>query len=201
MNRPMTNNRRVHPTGDLSDYNSDSVMDQKEVSSQSSLGKNDTTSFNSSSDGSSYLKLKQFKKLDPTLKRLLFFLACFGVTVNFVSEKSPKIASQDGESDQTTGRINRLSKYAKILIMFIVCALSMEVVFDLDFTQSKLITEQKRSAPLLTFVIFGYSVTSLIIPIISDGFLILIGSHLFRFYSRTTATVCDGKLTGQCNLQ
>lgn len=195
MNRPMSNNRRVHPSSDVSDGFSETVMiDQKDILSESSQGKNDTTSFINSSDGSSYIKLKQFKVLDPTLKRLLFFLACFGVTVNFVKETKVDVPTQD-EDRVTTGKISGVSKYVKILIMFIVCALSMEVVFDLDINQSKLITEQKRSAPLLTFVIVSYSVTSLIIPIISDGFLILIGSHLFRFYSRTTATVCNGEFS------
>lgn len=201
----MAHNRRVHPmlsAGNVQLSETNKTNDQRDIISHSSHDRiinNDTTSLMSSSDGSSYLKLKPFKMLDPTLQRLLLFLACFGVTVNFVSEKKIKTnqiqqnQSNDLIREETTSEIGRLYMFMKIGIMFVVCALSMEVVLDLDFTQSKLITEQKRAAPLLTFVIVGYSVTALIIPIISDGFLIFIGSHLFRFYSRTTTTVCNGK--------
>lgn len=200
----MANSRRVHPISSM-DNGLMQPNDQRDIMGPPSHDKMDNIDSNSSlssSDASSYLKLKPFKMLDPTLKRLLIFLACFGVTVNFVSEKKVKTnqiqqlqtQSNDQVKASETGDISRIYMFTKIGIMFVICALSMEVVLDLDFTKSKLITEQKRAAPLLTFVIVGYSVTALIIPIISDGFLIFIGSHLFRFYSRTTTTVCNGKL-------
>lgn len=136
---------------------------------------------------SSYLKLRPFSRLDPMLVRLLTFLNCFGLFVNFDIEQS------DRKKSRWWCSLNRISVYLKIALMLLVDYLIQEVVYDVNLRQSKLLAEQKRSTPLLTFVIVAYSWFTLIIPVISDLCLVLIGSHLFRFYSRTTATVCNGK--------
>lgn len=144
----------------------------------------DTVSFVSASDESAYLKLKQFSKLDPTLEKLLIFLNCFGLTINFVHPKT--------DQSKKNKRSN-IWILLKIFIVAAICAISLDVSIALNLSQSKLLSEQKRAAPLLTFVIVAYSLSTIMIPIICDSFLIIAGSNLFRFYSRTTATVCDGK--------
>lgn len=136
---------------------------------------------------SSYLKLRPFSRLDPMLVRLLTFLNCFGLFVNF------DIEPNDRKKSGWSYRVRRYSVYLKIALMLFIDYLIQEVVYDVNLRQSKLLAEQKRSTPLLTFVIVAYSWFSLVIPVISDLCLVLIGSHLFRFYSRTTATVCNGK--------
>lgn len=140
---------------------------------------------------SSYLKLRPFTRLDPTLVRLSRFLGCFGVTINTVSSK------KTNEKEGWKKNWEIYSKWIKIAMMMSICIISSEVVYDVNLRQSKLLAEQKRSTPLLTFVIVAYSWLTLIIPIICDLSLVLIGSHLFRFYSRTTATVCGGVFFGR----
>lgn len=133
----------------------------------------------------SYLKLRPFSRLDPTLIRLLAFLSWFGLTFNCEhSKRGGKKARQ---------WLYSYWRYFKIAVMLIIVGISGEVVYDVNLRQSKLLAEQKRSTPLLTFVIVAYSWLTLIIPVICDISLVLIGSHLFRFYSRTTSTVCNGK--------
>lgn len=141
-------------------------------------------------DNTPYLRLKQFSSLDPTLKKLLVFLNCFGLTVNFVQPRK--------HAEQAEGRGSRwFTNYLKILTVIVVSALSLDVAIALNLSQSKLLSEQKRAAPLLTFVIVAYSVSTVLIPAICNLFLVYAGSHLFRFYSRTTATVCDGQFFGK----
>lgn len=149
----------------------------------------------------SYLKLQPFTKLDPTLIRLLNFLNCFGLTVNFVKKPSEDYSRTSNKIKNgcsslcSFGNIQvSYMKYLKITTMVFICAISGEVVYDVNLRQSKLLAEQKRSTPLLTFVIVFYSWLSLIIPVICNLSLIVMGSHLFRFYSRTSATICNGKL-------
>lgn len=137
---------------------------------------------------SSYLKLKPFSRLDPTLVRLLKFLECFGLTVS----SSPKLASEGLKQDP--GRGHDYSRYIRVAITLLVAVVTSEVVYDVNLRQSRLLAEQKRSTPLLTFVIVVYSWLTLVIPLICDISLIFIGPYLFRFYSRTTATVCNGEL-------
>lgn len=131
---------------------------------------------------SSYLKLKPFTRLDPALKRLLTFLNCFGLTVNFEG-------GRQGRSDKLGGYLNLM----KVTFMLLVTLITGEVVYDVNLRQSKLLEEQKRSTPLLTFVIVAYSWLTLLIPVICDLSLVAIGTRLFRFYSRTKATVCNGE--------
>lgn len=173
------------------------------VNSVSSLlieSPNDTDSLNALDiNDSSYLKLKPFTRLDPTLVRLSTFLNCFGLSVDFDrcdDNDTTKPCYDDKSSKFVYLGINPRGKtafYLKLLILIGIGVISGEVVYDINFRQSKLLAEQKRSTPLLTFVIVAYSWLSLIIPIISDLSLITTGSYLFRFYSRTTATVCNGK--------
>lgn len=185
----MVNNNRVKPLPDsntidnfrdtsatdrLSDLQEISRSSSKDLDSLSTVGLEET----------SYLKLRPFSRLDPTLLRLLSFLNCFGLTVNFVNERN---------DDKQRSSTSRYSIYLKIALMTVVCITSGEVVYDVNLRQSKLLAEQKRSTPLLTFVIVFYSWLTLVIPIICDFSLVIIGSHLFRFYSRTTATVCNGE--------
>lgn len=134
----------------------------------------------------SYLKLRPFSRLDPTLVRLLNFLNCFGLTFNCESYKR--------NEKKANSWVHRYWGYLKIVFMLVIVGISGEVVYDVNLRQSKLLAEQKRSTPLLTFVIVAYSWLTLVIPVICDLSLVLIGSHLFRFYSRTTSTVCNGKL-------
>lgn len=139
---------------------------------------------------SSYLKLRPFSRLDPTIVRLLTFLNCFGLFVNFEQATNNSRLSKSLTN-------NSFVNYFKICLMVFIMIVSGEVVYDVNLRQSKLLAEQKRSTPLLTFVIVAYSWLSLVIPIICDLSLLFIGSLLFRFYSRTTATVCNGKCTNQ----
>lgn len=148
------------------------TLDVNDIDSISTLGPEE----------SSYLKLKPFTRLDPALERLLTFLNCFGLTVNFVKRER--------------GRDNRLDGYIKLMkvsFILLVALVTGEVVYDVNLRQSKLLAEQKRSTPLLTFVIVAYSWLTLLIPIACDLSLVMIGTPLFRFYSRTKATVCNGK--------
>lgn len=137
----------------------------------------------------SYLKLRPFSRLDPTLIRLLNFLKYFGLTFNCEHRKI--------NDKKTRSWLNDYWRYFRVLLMLIIVGISGEVVYDVNLRQSKLLAEQKRSTPLLTFVIVAYSWLTLIIPVICDLSLLLIGSHLFRFYSRTTSTVCNGKFRNQ----
>lgn len=152
---------------------------------------NDIDSISTTGMEESYLKLKPFTKLDPSLVRLLSFLGYFGLTVNI--DLSLK-------SDKTIKRANPttiLKSFLRLLCMLVIGVLSAEVVYDVNLRQSKLLVEQKRSTPLLTFVIVAYSWLTLVIPLICDLSLVLIGSNLFRFYSRTTSTVCNGIFFGK----
>jgi len=130
---------------------------------------------------SSYLKLKPFSRMDPTLVRLMTFLGCFGLTFDC------------GDPGRRSKGKRLINTYMKTTLMILIVLLSGEVVYDVNIRQSKLLAEQKRSTPLLTFVIVAYSWLTLVIPFICDVSLMLIGSYLFRFYSRTTATVCNGE--------
>lgn len=167
------------------------AADIREYSSTSSKDLNDYDSLSTVNlEESSYLKLKPFTRLDPTLMRLLTFLNCFGLTVNF----GPRPTTAEERSKWISGNSSyRYSKYMKIALTLSVAVITGEVVYDVNLRQSKLLAEQKRSTPLLTFVIVAYSWLTLVIPFICDMSLILLGSHLFRFYSRTTATVCNGR--------
>lgn len=184
----MVNNSRVTPLSDsTSNINTLDVLSSTSRKNSSSSAKeiNDVDSLSTVAwDETSYLKLKPFEKLDPTLKRLLTFLDCFGLNVNFV---------RTGRGSKSRKWSAKLDRYFKILIIIIVGVLSGEVVYDVNIRQSKLLAEQKRSTPLLTFVIVFYSWLTLIIPFICDICLIFMGPYLFRFYSRTTSTVCNGK--------
>lgn len=184
----MVNNSRVTPLVDSTNDSSSSGLlraTSRQNSTFSAREINDLDSISTVAwDETSYLKLKPFEKLDPTLKRLLTFLDCFGLTVNFVHA---------GRGNKNKRWSAKLDKYLKILLITIVGVLSGEVAYDVNIRQSKLLEEQKRSTPLLTFVIVFYSWLTLIIPFICDISLIFIGTYLFRFYSRTTATVCNGK--------
>lgn len=185
----MVNNSKVKPLTDSTDslntlggFKSKSNLSQNSTSSNREL--NDLDSLSTIVfDETSYLKLKPFSKLDPTLGRLLTFLNCFGLNVNFVNIRA----------DKREGCCANLEKYLKITVVVLICLISGEVVYDVNVRQSKLLAEQKRSTPLLTFVIVFYSWLSLIIPVICDISLILVGTQLFTFYSRTTSTVCNGK--------
>lgn len=150
---------------------------------------------------SSYLKLKPFSKLDPTLMRLLAFLNCFGLTVNFGPSSAAAVTAASAGQTKWQGKqessYSTYSRYFKIILTLSVAVITGEVVYDVNLRQSKLLAEQKRSTPLLTFVIVAYSWLTLVIPFVCDISLILIGSHLFRFYSRTTATVCNGMFFGR----
>lgn len=146
---------------------------------------------------SSYLKLRPFTKLDPTSVRLLNFLTCFGLTVNFDSRSKVNDAFLSSGFSSSRFTLSNYTKYLKILIMICIVVISGEVVYDVNLRQSKLLAEQKRSTPLLTFVIVAYSWMSLVIPVLCDISLLFIGSLLFRFYSRTTATVCNGIYFGK----
>lgn len=140
-------------------------------------------------------KQKSSIQIDPTLKRLLRFLNLFGLIVDF------DLVSK-GPSKQKIVRQSCLRQYSilcKILVTILVGLISSEVVYDINMRQSKLLAEQKRSTPLLTFVIVSYSWLTLIIPYVCSLCLITIGSHLFKFYSKTTAKICNGKLTLQDN--
>lgn len=137
----------------------------------------------------SYLKLRPFSRLDPTLVRLLTFLNCFGLTFNCETYRR--------NEKKANSWLHRYWGYLKIALMLVIVGISGEVVYDVNLRQSKLLAEQKRSTPLLTFVIVAYSWLTLVIPVICDLSLVLIGSHLFRFYSRTTSTVCNGKLLNE----
>jgi hypothetical protein len=136
---------------------------------------------------SSYLKLKPFSRLDPTLVRLLKFLECFGLFVCTPDAHRPQ-GSYDGRG---------CSRFFRTIITLLIAVITSEVVYDVNLRQSRLLAEQKRSTPLLTFVIVLYSWLTLVIPIICDISLIFIGPYLFRFYSRTTATVCNGTFFGK----
>lgn len=176
----MFSKNRIEPTQSVFTNRGRANGDLSTASRLSSKEVNDLDSLSTVGlEESSYLKLRPFNKLDPTLARLLTFFNCFGLTVNFVNPR------KDGRN---------YSMYMKILVMLAIGIISGEVVYDINIRQSKLLAEQKRSTPLLTFVIVAYSWLTLVIPLFSDLSLILIGPHLFRFYSRTTATVCNGKL-------
>lgn len=136
-------------------------------------------------EDSSYLKLRPFTRLDPSLERLLIFLNCFGLTVS--------CKTVDSRTSISRRRLDFYLKISKIIFMFSVALITGEVVYDVNLRQSKLLAEQKRSTPLLTFVIVAYSWLTIVIPFVCNLSLIIIGSRLFRFYSRTTATVCNGK--------
>lgn len=148
---------------------------------------------------SSYLKLKPFTKLDPTLVRLLMFLNCFGLTINFGTPLSSSVPSKQTKWSRgnAESNYNVYSRYMKIALTLTVAVITGEVVYDVNLRQSKLLAEQKRSTPLLTFVIVAYSWLTVVIPFVCNISLILIGSHLFSFYSRTTATVCNGMFFGR----
>ena len=140
---------------------------------------------------SSFLKLKPFSRLDPSLVRLLKFFQCFGLVVNSdLGHEVPKKGSQ--RLDHLKGGSSYM-RLIRVTITLAVAILTSGVVYDVNLRQSKLLAEQKRSTPLLTFVIVAYSWLTLVIPLICDISLIIIGPYLFRFYSRTTATVCNGK--------
>lgn len=166
----MVNSNRIRP---VTTHTTSSSKDLNDLDSLSTLNLEET----------SYLKLKPFRQLDPTLVRLLTFLSCFGITVDYGNSSIDKRGS----------RTYNYAKFMKISFMILVGYVSGEVVYNINLQQSKLLAEQKRSTPLLTFVIISYSWLTIIIPVICDLSLVLFGSHLFRFYSRTTATVCDGK--------
>lgn len=135
---------------------------------------------------SEFLKLKPFSRIDPTLMRLLRFLQFYGLFPNTDLNDSP---TQSGGS----GRPRNYVRYLRVILTLAVAILTSEVVYDVNLRQSKLLAEQKRSTPLLTFVIVAYSWLTLVIPLICDISLIMIGPYLFRFYSRTTSTVCNGE--------
>lgn len=184
----MVNNSRVTPLVDSTNGSSSSSFNRatsRQNSTSSVREVNDLDSLSTVAlDETSYLKLKPFEKLDPSLKRLLTFLDFFGLTVNFVHA---------GRGDKNKRWSAKLDKFFKIFLVTIVGVMSGEVVYDVNIRQSKLLAEQKRSTPLLTFVIVFYSWLTLIIPFICDISLVFIGTYLFRFYSRTMATVCNGK--------
>lgn len=191
----MVNSSRIKPLS-VSSNTSDAVPsvsssisapELQAVSTTSSKDVNDLDSISTVGlEELSYLKLRPFSRLDPTLIRLLTFLRCFGLTFNCEHFKR--------NEGKTRSSLNKYWRCLKIAIMLAIVGLSGEVVYDVNLRQSKLLAEQKRSTPLLTFVIVAYSWLTLMIPVICDLSLVLIGSHLFRFYSRTTATVCNGKL-------
>lgn len=164
---------------ELNDRNHKSFRDMNDVAS--------TSTFNL--DDSSYLKLKPFTKLDPTLERLITFLNCFGITVNYKSS----FDRAERRKKLPFANERKYSYYLSIAATMFIIVLTGEVVYDVNLRQSKLLAEQKRSTPLLTSVIVAYSWLTLVIPIICDINLMMMGSHLFCFYSRTTATICNGE--------
>lgn len=201
----------VVPSGEESNTSS-SVKDFNDIDSISTVNLEE----------SSYLKLKPFSRLDPTLVRLINFLKCFGILVNLDSRTNNSLQLQHQQlhhrlrptstQNSTAGSQVSISerrdsvkwqpsstgprattRYLRVLITLAVVIITGEVVYDVNLRQSKLLAEQKRSTPLLTFVIVAYSWLTLVIPIFCDISLILIGPHLFRFYSRTTSTVCNGE--------
>jgi len=153
---------------------------------------------------SSYLKLRPFTRLDPTLVRLVKFFRVLGIFLNLQTSaiKGQPVTRNNGKraslSKVSTEEILKRTIFGTrsvpLLITLSVALLTGEVVYDVNVRQSKLLAEQKRSTPLLTFVIVAYSWLTLVIPIICDFSLVLTAPHLFRFYSRTTATVCNGEL-------
>lgn len=192
----MVNSNRVKPTANPSirsarqarEANLISDYDTRPSSSSSRDNVAGLDSVSSTSlDEISYSKLKEFNALDPSLGRLLLFLNCFGLTVNFVRP------SGKNWRRRSSNIFHILSVCIKITILVSISVISTQVVYDANLRQSKLLAEQKRAAPLMTFIILAYSWSSIVIPAISSFFLVLIGSHLFRFHSRTMATVCDGK--------
>lgn len=177
---PLTLSGKPKSLGSNQELNDDNYKSFRDVNDISS-----TSTFNL--DESSYLKLKPFSKLDPTLKRLITFLKCFGITANHDS-----LAFKPDSMKERNGN-RSYSNYLWISATLFIIVITGEVVYDVNLRQSKLLAEQKRSTPLLTSVIVAYSWLTLVIPIICDFNLMLIGSHLFCFYSRTTATICNGK--------
>lgn len=183
----MVYKNRVQPILDSANTSEAICIASSQNSRSSSKEVNDLDSLSTVGlEESSYLKLRPFSRLDPTLVRLLRFLSCFGLTVNFESKETNSNRSWSETK-------NKSSMYMKIAFMALIGVISGEVVYDVNLRQSKLLAEQKRSTPLLTFVIVAYSWLTLVIPVICDFSLVFTGSHLFRFYSRTTATVCNGK--------
>lgn len=179
------------------------------------------------------LLLKPFKRLDPTIHRLLLFLNCFGLTINLnrigdtsddenYSMSLNNLTQKGTPSQQSLSKLTHnqnlssliliqkknsnnerrqniyksLLSCSKLVLMVFVVVLTGDVIYDMNIRQSKLLEEQRRSTPLLTFVIVSYSWLSLVIPIICDICLVIAGSHLFRFYSRTMSTVCNGSFFG-----
>lgn len=179
---PMALSRQAQSIGSNPDFTNENNKSFRDVNDVAS-----TSTFNL--DESSYLKLRPFKELDPTLERLIKFLKCFGITVNY----DPSIARKDGKKKLPGTKERKLSYYFWTAATMIIIVLTGEVVYDVNLRQSKLLAEQKRSTPLLTSVIVAYSWLTLVIPIICDINLMIMGSHLFCFYSRTTATICNGK--------
>lgn len=194
---------RVRPISDLQNnsgatYNSaSSLVGAVGLRQDSSTSSKDFEDFDSLStvnlEELSYLKLKPFSKLDPTIVRLFNFLNCFGLTVDLRAKTNAQESRSNWDSSSSTGSGSDYSRYLRMIITVVVVIITGEVVYDINLRQSKLLIEQKRSTPLLTFVIVAYSWLTLIIPIFCDIMLMSMGSHLFRFYSRTTATVCNGK--------
>lgn len=196
---------KVKPTLDGTNQSNSPAQNARALSLVASAGLNESSTASSRDfndfesistvhlEESSYLKLKPFSRLDPTLLRLLKFLECFGLTVISCS----KLAGDARRQDKDAGR--DCSRYLRVALTLVVAVVTSEVVYDVNLRQSRLLAEQKRSTPLLTFVIVVYSWLTLVIPLICDVSLIFIGPYLFRFYSRTTATVCNGEFS-RCRL-
>lgn len=127
-------------------------------------------------------------ELDPALQRLLTFFGCFGLFLNIEFDKDKRSTSDN------TGQ-NRFKSWSSLIKVFITCAMSItsgDIVYAINLRQSKLVAEQKRSTPLLTFCIVAYTWLSLIVPYICIFSLMTNGSRLFRFYNKTTAKVFNG---------
>lgn len=189
----MVYRNKIQPLNDINDNDNKQSQSIDNNITNDYLSQKDVTDLDSLStvglEESSYLKLRPFSRLDPTIVRLLTFLNCFGLFVNFSQSTNRRMS----RFSLSSSNIHCYSNYLKIFLMILIIIVSGEVVYDVNLRQSKLLAEQKRSTPLLTFVIVAYSWLSLVIPIICDLSLLFIGSLLFRFYSRTTATVCNGK--------
>jgi len=166
---------------------------------------NDFDSINTlNTEESSYLKLRPFIRLDSTLVRLIKFLKFFGIFFNLqptlVDIQDDSRANGDARIIPAGAANKRITKRTifgarslPMMMTLCVALVTAETVYDVNLRQSKLLAEQKRSTPLLTFVIVAYSWLTLVIPIICDISLVLISPHLFCFYSRTTSTVCNGE--------
>lgn len=128
------------------------------------------------------VQLKEAALADPkedlNLKKLNTFLGLFGCFIDF------RYGS-------------KLKNWLKALTIFSITVICSDTIYDINLRQSKLLAEQKRSTPLLTFMIVLYSLTSFIALPVCDLYLMYNSSRLFRFYNKTIARLCNGKFLGK----